>query len=137
MVRKLCNINLMDNDQKRRKHKRIEKPYVARFRIKQYEGLKLSSTKWDMVTLKDLSAGGCGFYYNKILGLNSLLDFKIDVSTIMPTISCAGKILRSDKIQPASVFSIAIEFTEIDEQEKEIINTTVVDEFLEYKIKHF
>ncbi len=115
----------MDNDQKRRKHKRIEKPYMARFRIKQYEGLKLSSTKWDMVTLKDLSAGGALFCYNKCLGLSSLLELKIDVSTVTPTINCVGKILRSDKIQPASVFSIATEFTEIDEQEKEIINTTV------------
>jgi len=115
----------MDNDQKRRKHKRIEKPYMARFRIKQYEGLKLSSTKWDMVTLKDLSAGGALFCYSKYLGPNSLLELKIDVSTITPTINCVGKILRSDKIQPASVFSIATEFTEIDEQEKEIINTTV------------
>ena len=115
----------MDNDQKRRKHKRIEKPYMARFRIKQYEGLKLSSTKWDMVTLEDLGAGGALFCYSKYLGPSSLLELKIDVSTVTPTINCVGKILRSDKIQPASVFSIATEFTEIDEQEKEIINTTV------------
>jgi len=125
MVRELWSINFMDNYQKRRKHKRIEKPYMARFRIKQYEGLKLSSTKWDMVTLKDLSAGGALFCYSKYLGPNSLLELKIDVSTVTPTINCVGKILRSDKIQPASVFSIATEFTEIDEQEKEIINTTV------------
>jgi hypothetical protein len=34
-----------------RKYKRIEKPYMARLRIKQHEGLKISSTEWDMVAL--------------------------------------------------------------------------------------
>jgi hypothetical protein len=34
------------------------------------------------------------------------------------------------------VFTIAIKFIDIGEQEKEMINTTV-EEFLEYKIKNF
>ena len=42
----------------KRKYKRIEKPYMARLRIKQYEGLEISSSEWDMVALRDLSAGG-------------------------------------------------------------------------------
>ncbi len=115
----------MDNDQKRRKHKRIEKPYMARFRIKQYEGLKLSSTKWDMVTLKDLSAGGALFCYSKYLGPSSLLELKIDVSTVTPTINCVGKIIRTDRPQPHSLCRIATEFTEIEDQEKEMISTTI------------
>jgi hypothetical protein len=98
---------------------------MARLRIKQYEGLEISSAEWDIVALKDLSAGGALFYYSKYLGLGSLLDLKIDVSTAMPTVKCAGKVTRIEYTQPHSIIRIATEFTEISEQEKKIINTTV------------
>ncbi len=52
----------MSNDQERREYKRIEKPYIARLRIKQYKGLEKPSAEWDMVTVKDLSAGGMLHY---------------------------------------------------------------------------
>ncbi len=127
----------MYNDQKRRKYKIIEKPYMARLRIKQYEGLEMSSSEWDMVALKNLSAGGALFNYRKNLGIGSLLDLKIDVSIATPTIKCAGKVTRIEYTQPHSILRIAtefieIEFTEIGEHEKKIINTTV-EEVLEQK----
>jgi hypothetical protein len=115
----------MYNSQERRKYKRIEKPYMARLRIKQYEGLERSSAEWDIVALKDLSAGGVLFYSSKNLGLGSLLDLKIDVSTAMPTVKCGGKVTRIEYTQPHSILRIATEFTGIDEHEKKIINTTV------------
>ncbi len=115
----------MYNNLERRKYKRKEKPYMARLRIKQYEGLEISSAEWDIVALKDLSAGGALFYYSKYLGIGSLLDLKIDVSTAMPTVKCGGKVTRIEYTQPHSILRIATEFTEIDEQEKEMINTTV------------
>ncbi len=115
----------MSNDQERRVYKRIEKPYIARLRIKQYKGLGKPSAEWDMVTVKDLSAGGMRFNYNKNLGIGSLLDFKIDISKSTPTINCVGKVTRIDHSHLHSMLRIATEFTEIDEQEKEVINTTV------------
>ena len=115
----------MYNDIERRKYKRKEKPYMARLRIKQYEGLERSSAEWDVVALKDLSAGGALFYYSKYLGLGSLLHLKIDVSTATPTVKCAGKVTRIEYTQPHSILRIATEFTEIDEHEKKIINTNV------------
>ncbi len=127
----------MYNDQKRRKYKRIEKPYMARLKVKQYEGLEISTSEWGIVALKDLSAGSVLFNYNKNLEIGSLLDLKIDVSIATPTIKCAGRVTRIEHTQPHSILRIATEFTEISEQEKEMINTTVVDKSLEYKIKHF
>lgn len=85
----------MFNGQERRRHRRIEKPYMASFRIIQYEGLKMSSTKWYMVPVRDISAGGLAFNYRKYLGFNSLLDFKID--TLSSTINCVGEIIRIDR----------------------------------------
>ncbi len=115
----------MYNSVERRKYKRIEKPYMARLRIKQYEGLEIFSTKWDMVKLKDLSAGGALFSYGKYLGLCSLLDLKIDVSVTTPTIKCSGKVTRIEQPEPFSMLRIATEFTDIDENEKEMIKTTI------------
>ncbi len=105
----------MYNDRERRKYKRTEKPYMARLRVKQYEGLEISSSEWDMVILKDLSAAGALFYYSKYLGLGSLLDVKIDVSTATPTVRCAGKVTRIEQSQPHYILRIATEFTGIDE----------------------
>jgi hypothetical protein len=62
----------------KRKYRRIEKPFMARFRVKQFEGVDTPLTNWEAVTLKDVSVGGTLFNYKKNLGFNSLLDLKID-----------------------------------------------------------
>ncbi len=93
------------NVQERRKYSRLEKPLMARFRVKQYEGLEMFSTVWDMVPLRDISVGGLSFNYTKYLGFNSLLDFKIDIFS--STINCVVKIIRIDRPQPHSMFRIA------------------------------
>ncbi len=59
----------MYNGPERREFKRREKLYMAGVRVKQYEGLEISSSEWDMVALKDLSAGGALFNYNINLGI--------------------------------------------------------------------
>ncbi len=109
----------------KRKYRRIEKPFMARFRAKQFEGVDAPLTSWEAVTLKDISAGGTLFNYKKNLGFNSLLDLIIDVSTSTSSINCVGKIIRIEEPKPDSVFRIATEFKEIDEQEKEKLNTIV------------
>ncbi len=126
----------MHKGQERRKYKRIEKPYMARFQIRSDEAQEMESDDWDSVTLRNLSAGGTYFFHKKDLGIGTLLDLKIDVPESMLTINCVGKVIRIDKPQTTSMFCIAIRFIDIGEQEKEKINTTV-EEFLEYKIKHF
>ncbi len=109
----------------RRKHKRIEQPYMARLQVKQYEGLEISSAEWGMVALKDLSAGGALFNYKKNIGIGSPLHLKIDVSTATPTVRCAGKVTRIKQSLAHSLIRIATEFTEIDEHVKEMMNTTI------------
>ncbi len=115
----------MSNGQERRKYKRMEKPVMVRFRSIPLVAKETVSTGWDTVTVKNLSAGGMLFDYNNNLELYSLLDLKIDISRSTPTINCVGKIIRIEELQPNSMLRIATEFTEIDEQEKAMINTTV------------
>ncbi len=110
-----------------RKHKRIEKPYpyTARFRIKQYKNLEISSSEWDIISLRKLGAGGAYFFYKKDLGIDTLLDLNIDMLESTLTMNCVVEILRSDKFQSTSMFCIAIKLIDIGEQEKEAINTAV------------
>jgi hypothetical protein len=83
------------------------------------------SPDWDMVPVKNLSAGGMLFDYNKNLELDSLLDFKIDISKYTSTIDCLGKIIHIEKLQPNSMFRIEVEFIGIGEQEKERISKAI------------
>ncbi len=98
---------------------------MARLRVKQHEGHETKSTGWDSVTLHNLSTGSAAFFYNKNLGIGTLLDLKIDVSTATPTVRCAGKVTRIEQSLAHSLIRIGTEFTEISEQEKEMINTTI------------
>ncbi len=115
----------MYNDIERRKCKRKEKPYMVRFRTIPLVAKKTVSTDWNVGAVKNLSAGGMLFDYNKNLELDSLLDLKIDVSIVTPTINCVGKIIRIVESIPHSIFGIATEFTEIEEHEKEMISKAI------------
>ncbi len=124
----------MSNGKEKRKYKRIKKSYMVRLRIKHYEELKTSSAGWDWVELKDLSAGGVLFSYNKHLEIGTLLDLIIDVSASTPAVNCVGRVTRIEQSQPPSTLHFAVEFKNIDEQEKELINK-IAEEVIEQKAK--
>ncbi len=115
----------MYKGQERRKYKRMEKPANVRFRTIPLVAEKIFSTDWNEVAVRNLSAGGMLFDYNKKLKLDVLLDFEIDISKSTPTINCVGKVIRIERLQPIFMFRIEIKFIYIGEQEKEIINTTI------------
>ncbi len=117
----------------RRKYTRIVKRhFMAKFRIKQYEGLERPLTTWDIVDLRNISEEGMFFYYSKYLRPDSLLDLKIEVTKPSPIINCVGKVIRTDNPQSDSMCGIAIKFADIREQEKELLMKTILfqSEFL-------
>ncbi len=132
---------------KKMEFNRIEKPYMARLRVKQFEDQEMSSPDWDTVVVKNLSVGGMLFRYHKNLEIGSLLDLKIYISESIPTINCIGRVIRIEKfqyllrqvVQPLnSVFRIATEFMEIEEQERKMISITAEKALRkEAKGKHF
>jgi hypothetical protein len=115
----------------KKKDKEIVPPYITRFRVKQYEGQEISSPDWDIVAVKNLSAGGMVYAfnkdYNKNLELDSLLDLKIDFFKSIPSINCIGRVVRIEEPMPMtnSMSRITVKFTEIDEQTREMINTNI------------
>ncbi len=112
----------MYNGPERREFKRIAKLFMARIRVKQHEGYETVSAGWDSVTLHNLSEGGTFFVHEEDLGIGTLLELEIDLAKSTPPINCVGKTIRSDTLQPASTFCITTRFTDIGEQEKELIN---------------
>lgn len=112
----------MYKGEERRKYKRKEKPFMVKFRTIPLVAKEMVSTDWNVVAVKNLGVGGMLFDYNKKLEPDTLLDFKIDISKSIPAISCVGKIICVKDLKPASMFRVEIEFIDIGEQEKELIN---------------
>ncbi len=108
------------------KYKEIESPCIARFRVIQYDGQETSSLEWNIVAVKNMSAGGIKInYYKKRLEIGSLLELKIEFIKSIPTIRCIGRVVRIEDAHVNAMFRMGVEFTEIDDKEREIINTTV------------
>ncbi len=117
----------MSTYQEKRKFKRyetqtIEEPIKARFQIRS-DAQGTESSDWDSDNLLNISAGGIFFYSKKELGIDTLLDLKIDLPKSTSTINCVGKVIQIEQFKTNSVFANAIEFIDIGEQEKEMINT--------------
>ncbi len=126
----------MNNYTGRRKYKRIElekwkykeivSPCITRFRVTQCDDRKTSSLEWNIVAVKNLSAGGIMFnYYKMDLRFGSLLELELDFIKSKPAISCLGRVVRIEDAHTNCMFRIATEFTEINDLDREIINTTV------------
>jgi hypothetical protein len=74
-----------------------------------------------------INMGVCGiFFYTKInLEVGTILDLKIGFSLSHPSIICVGRIIRVKRHLDTSIVGFSIEFIEIDEQFKEVINNTI------------
>ncbi len=128
----------MYNDLERRKYKRIDRHFMVKLRIRPDEVLEKGSSNWDIVAMGDLGSGGMLFNYNENLGIGALIDLKIGFSVTKPPINCVGKIIRIEELRYPSMFRVATKFTEIGEQEKELINKTIeeIEKFVWYRNLH-
>ena len=126
----------MNNYSEKRKYKRIElekwkykeivSPCIARFRNKRWSLCNRPFLEWNIVAVKNLSAGGVMLdYYKKGLNIGSILELKIEFIESKPTISCIGRVVRIEDAHANAMFRIAIEFTKINDLDQEIINITV------------
>ncbi len=109
----------------KRKYKRTEKPFAVSFRIIPLVAKRTFSADWDTVTIKDVGVGGVYFQHDENIEVGELLDLKIGNPTSAPPIHCVGKVIRVEKSPSSSPFSIAIEFTSLNPEEKEVIKWMV------------
>ncbi|MBC8555367.1 MAG: PilZ domain-containing protein [Candidatus Brocadiales bacterium] len=110
----------------KRKYRRIEKLFIARFRTKPDKAPDMAATDWDMVSVNDLGAGGIFCYFRRNFEIGTTLELKISFSTSIPPTECRGVVTRVKKHPAFSVFGTATVFTEIDKHVKEMINRTAL-----------
>ena len=111
----------MDKDSEQRSHKRIYRHFIASFQIRPEESQKANSTKWEVVTLNDLSAGGALFNFDKEIEVGSFLDVVINFILLQHPLECQAKVLRVQKMQDSPLYRVAVIFTKIDENDKNIL----------------
>jgi len=117
----------MFKGKERRKYKRVKKPFIIGFQIKEHKGRKKAFEGWDMVAVLDIGAGGALFYYNKKVEVGSLLDLKVNFSPEEDPISCVGEVIRVEDLRAPYLFLVALIFSEITKKDRERI-IRVVDE---------
>ena len=110
----------MDKISERRKHVRIKAPCITGLRVKPYDDMV--SRDLDTVASLNLGAGGIFFYTKIDLRIGTIMYLKIGVSRFHPHIICEGKVIRAKRYPAISIYGYSIEFTEINEQVKKMIN---------------
>ena len=113
----------MNKIPERRKHIRIEKPYLIRFRVQPCDNNV--SEDWDTVAVANLSAGGLFFYSSINQEVATILDLEIGFSHYFPPVKCDGKVIRTKRCPDATKTGYAIEFTEISELMKVMISKSL------------
>ena len=100
----------------KRAHRRMYRKLIAHFHIRPHDNSERKS--WDIVTVRDLSAGGVLFNYDKKLEEGLAVDFKINFPWSEEQIVCGAKVVRVGPSAGYGVFAIAAVFTEISEEDK-------------------
>lgn len=113
----------------RKRASRIQRSFVARFRVYEENSCFDNSSRWNIVTIKNLSSSGIVFNFNKKIPVDTKLEIKISLPFLVGSALCLGKVCRVDedrrylaglKINP--VYGIAAYFDIIDENVKEAID---------------
>lgn len=81
----------------------------------------------NLAITRNIGAGGVYFCSDKEIKLNSLLDLHIDFPATKTPIKCNGKVVRVNESKKDSIFNIAAVFTDINDKDKEAINTYAED----------
>lgn len=112
--------------------KRIQKSFVARFRVHSAAN-ELSfnnSSKWNIVSIKNLSSSGIFFYYNEEIPIGTELEMNISVPFVNEPVHCLAKICRiaDDKSYKAGlrkipIYGIAAYFEIMDDDKKNAIDS--------------
>jgi len=110
----------------KRKHNRVKRPFLARMRPYREVEDPAKPVKWDIVTIKDLSASGVAFNYTKIFPEGTKLEFYFPLPVTAEPLYCIGEVCRIDgsvggNTPRISVHRVAVRFTEITEARQEIL----------------
>ena len=121
----------MISPEHKREYDRLNHSLVVRFRI--YRGKETENPScWDMVTIRNLSAGGVSFNYTKNIPPETVLEFNIGLAKYGLLVRCLGVVRRVDEIPPSRtdmkairIYGVACNFTHIEENDKKALDGLV------------
>ena len=114
----------------KRKHRRIERSFMSWFRTISFVFVGRCFSKWDIVTVRNLSAGGMLFSYNDGITTGTQVNFRILFPFSAHAIKCIGRVIRNkrpNKRLHSKIFLIAAEFEKINQKDKELIRSVAND----------
>lgn len=102
----------------RRQYKRIKKAYSVHIRP-EADG---QAFEWDMVLIKDISAGGLLFRHESEWKIGTHLDLKIHFALNQAPIRCTGEIVRCLSQGSPVFYDIGVRYVSIGKQEASLID---------------
>jgi hypothetical protein len=112
----------------RREYRRITKSFMSWLRLIPCARKNRQPVAWDIVTTRDLSAGGMLFSYDRQIDIGIGARFRVIFPFADHLIECAGEIIRDEKIDSfkyPSMHHIAVRFGRISTVNKKFVNKTV------------
>jgi len=94
---------------------------MAHCKFAESSGQKLFQDSWNMVTIKNLSAGGALFLFNQQLPAQTPVELKINFPLSKTGIVCSGQVVRVDPSPTPNLFGIAVRFIAIAEEDRSLI----------------
>jgi len=121
----------MDSEEHKRSHDRLRHPFLAKFRI-YTRSPDQEKSKWDVVTIRNVSPGGLSFNYTQKFSIGTVLELDIGLSSMVGTIHCSGIVCRVDELPPKRpdiktipVYGIAVKFSDLPDDKKEAIEKLI------------
>ena len=116
--------------QEKRIADRIKHPFLTKMRALTSSGSVDPASKWDIVTLRNLSASGLLFNYGQVFPIGILLEFSISLVGQIQPVNCIGEVCRVDQqnvpdtnaaANQLVLFSVAVRFKEMDADSQAMI----------------
>lgn len=108
--------------QERRLWPRISWNFIIKF--KRQVG---KDSEWEVSAIKNISKGGCFCFSQIVFQEGEVLDIEIQFPTLKEPIKFQGEVKRCAPVKDSSlmVFALALRFTQIDIEAKNIFNQTM------------
>ncbi len=107
----------------RKAFKRIKQQFTTRIRVSNLDEM----LGWNLVVSRNLSAGGILFNFDREIPMDTPVELKIQFPLLRDPIFCKGKVVRVQRSELPSIYSIAALFTHIDTPFVETINAAAED----------
>ena len=121
----------MNSEEHKRSFDRLRHSFLAKFR-RYADSPGQEQSKWDVVTIRNVSPGGLSFNYTQKFPIGTVLELDIGLSSIVGTVHCLGTVCRVDEMPPKRpdlktipVYGIAVKFTNLPNDKKEAIERLI------------